>query len=45
MMLTLLAGVELADRAVIAHDAGPDFATLAFMFRQLVRVVEVDGGR
>ena len=45
MMFALLAGIELADRAVIAHDAGPDFAALAFMFGQLVLVKEIVGVR
>jgi hypothetical protein len=30
-VLALFAGIELADRAVIAHDARPDFAALALM--------------
>ena len=35
LVLGLLAGIERSDRAVIPHDAGPDFAALALGFRQL----------
>jgi hypothetical protein len=37
-VLALLAGVELADRAVIAHDACPHLAALTLMFLEVVRI-------
>jgi hypothetical protein len=34
-VLALFAAVELGDRAVVAHHAGPDFAALTFVFFEL----------
>lgn len=33
-MFALLTGVELADRAMVAHDTCPDFAALTFVVRE-----------
>src|SRR5690606_17974246 len=41
-MLGLLARIECGNRAVIAHHAGPDFATLALVLGQLAGWVHGD---